>query len=84
MNSKEILDGPDGMKVEFDASQVFPEDPGQGTPVLVVLKNKETASWNCAINEGETVDGTKFTEKQKSWLNNITPWVDAWCQKHGV
>lgn len=73
-----------GIKVECDEGEIFPSDPGQGTPVLVVLGNGETATWNCALSEGETVDGTKFTEEQFTWLNTIVKQVDAWCLQYGA
>lgn len=84
MKRKMTLRGP-GIKVECDADQIFPSDSGQGTPVLVVLDNGETATWNCALSEGETVDGTKFTEEQFLWFNSgIIKKVDAWCLQYGA
>lgn len=51
--------GPEGLRLELDAGQIFPEDPGQGTPVLVVLANGDSGTYGCVTSEGETCDGTK-------------------------
>lgn len=77
------LRGP-GIKVECDADQIFPSDSGQGTPVMVELANGETATWSCALSEGETVDGTKFSEAQFSWLNSVVDQISAWCLHFGA
>jgi hypothetical protein len=79
----EKLYGPN-IHVELDASQIFPNDPGQGTPVLIVLSNGETASWNCGCCEGETSDGTKFTDGQCDWLAEIHEEVEAWMEEHSL
>ena len=74
---KQTLKGP-GLKVELDASQIFPDDPGNGTPVLIVFDNKDTGTWNCVTDSGETVDGTRLTDKQREWIEKVTPQVEAW------
>lgn len=79
-----IIVGPDKIRIIMDPSQVFPHDPGQGTPVLVELKNGDTATWNCAINEGETADGNEFTDEQMKWLNKQTPKVEQWMKDHNA
>lgn len=73
-----------GVVVELDASEIYPNDPGMGTPVLVVDKlTNGTASWNCAINECETDEGP-LSREAMDWLNQVTPQVEAWMAKHGV
>jgi hypothetical protein len=85
---KSILKGPDGMTVKLDTDEIYVSDPGMGTPVLVCLGNGETASWNCATNEAETLDGTRFSTglstDQKSWLDRLTPQIDEWCRSKGA
>ena len=49
-----------GLVVELDPREVFPEDPGQGAPVMVYWPAKKAAAtfW-CATGECE-VDGHKL------------------------
>lgn len=72
-----------GIKVELDTNEIYPQDPGQGTPVLVVLSNGNTGTWNCVTCEGE-IDGEPLTDDHKQWLDSITPRVESWMSQHGV
>lgn len=71
------------MWVEMDIEQIFPDDPGMGTPVLVVLNSGETGTWNCVTSTGE-VEGVILSDEQKEWLASITPAVEHWMQLNGV
>ena len=62
--------GPGGLRVEFDASEIFPDDPGQGTPVLVCL-GRETASFCCALNEGEVGGCIRLSSDQIEFLASL-------------
>ena len=62
--------GPNGLRVEFDSSEIFPEDPGQGTPVLVYL-GRETASFCCALNEGEVGGYVRLSPEQIEFLASL-------------
>lgn len=77
------LRGPD-IWIELDEKEIFPDDPGQGTPVLVCCKNGGTATWNCAMNELELDNGSTFTQAQIDWLNRMESQVNEWCDAHGV
>lgn len=81
--SKEVLQGP-GIRVELDTEQIFPNDPGQGTPVLVVLENGDTGTWNCVTSEGETADGTRLSDEQKQFLGDVTQDVENWMRENQV
>lgn len=69
MNTKFTKYGPGGLSVRFDSTEIFPEDPGQGTPVLVFLGN-ESATFCCALNEGE-VDGIRLSPAQTAFLETL-------------
>jgi len=69
--------------VELDVNEIYPNNPGQGTPVLVCLKTGETGTWNCVTSEGE-VDGVLLTDEQRTWLESITNSVEAWMHRYGV
>ena len=70
-----ILNGPNGITLILDPTQVCKDDPGQGTPALVTLKN-ETATYWCAIGEGE-VDGLELSKAQIGWLERQEDAVEA-------
>lgn len=72
-----VLRGPDGCKITFNANEVFPDDPGQGTPVMLTLKSGDTATFNCALNEGEA-EGEPLTPAQIDWLNELAFDVEEW------
>lgn len=80
---RDIIKGP-GISVELDTREIYPHDPGMGTPVLISLDNGETVTWNCGISEGETVDGTKFNQEELDWLNWVTPQVEQWMKDNGL
>ena len=69
-----------GLRVEFDAAEIFPEDPGAGTPVMVWTCGN-SATYNCARNEGE-VDTVRLTQQQIDWLWSIEEDVWDWFEKH--
>ena len=73
MKTRFTKTGPDGLRVEFNADEIFPNDPGQGTPVLVCL-GRETATFCCALNEGE-VDGIRLSPAQMLFLESIEEFV---------
>ena len=68
---KKTIKGPSGIKIELDSTQVFPDDPGAGTPAMVYL-NEYCATYWCACGEGELLSdrrGTKrLTPDQLNWL----------------
>jgi hypothetical protein len=64
------------LKVILDSSEYFPNDPGAGCPALVVHGNS-TASYNCAVNEGELGCGEyQLSESQMRWLFSIESTVE--------
>lgn len=78
MEKTKTLTGPGGLTVELDKDEVFPDDPGNGTPAMVVLrKGRHTyrATFHCACNEGYLLaDGPRaeeieLTDSQVDWLH---------------
>lgn len=61
------------LKVELDKSEVYPDDPGAGAPAIVsVADGKFSATYWCAINEGELeLDGYQLSKRQLDWLYRI-------------
>ena len=60
------------LKVIVDSNEVFPKDPGMGTPVMVEAHTEEglaTATIGCALGEGE-VEFYKLTDEEIEWLEH--------------
>jgi len=77
-NMKDILTlvGPRGAKVVCDINEVFPEDPGQGTPSMVYWKNY-SGTFCCCLNECE-IDGHELPASIHDWLQKINDAVIDW------
>ena len=74
-NTKKILEKY-GLKVILDKSQVFLDNPGDGTPAMVYNRNGASATYACACGEGElenfnTGYMNQLTELQIDWLNSL-------------
>jgi hypothetical protein len=59
--------------IELDSSEIFPNDPGMGTPAMVYKnkgkKNEDSGTFYCAIGEGElSNNGTKLMDNEFNWL----------------
>ena len=80
MQTKFTKHGPHGLSVRFDSTEIFPDDPGKGTPVLVCL-GRETATFCCALNEGE-VDGIRLSPAQISFLETLETLVWNFTLSH--
>jgi hypothetical protein len=83
MHTYRRLHGPAGLTLTLDAAEVYPEDPGMGTPALVeVVRGRTTANgtfW-CALDTGE-VDGTvDLTPHQLLWLSEQHDTVETFVQ----
>ena len=74
------LTGPNGIRIELDASQVFPADPGAGTPAMVYMA-RESATYWCALDTGE-LDGRKLRQPELDWLESQIDTVEAFIDAH--
>lgn len=67
-----------GLTVRLDPAQVYPDDPGQGTPA-VVSKGRYSSTLECALATGELSCGENpLTKAQVDWLERIEPHVNTW------
>lgn len=81
-NPKQILRGPGGIKLELNADQIFPGDPGLGTPRLVTINGgRHTGTLDCALGECE-VDDAPLSEAQWEWLDALSIQADEWLDWH--
>lgn len=70
--------------VVLDPAEVFPEDPGQGTPAMVYGPGNASGTFNCAMGEGELVCGPVDHELPSNvmcWLESIAGEVDTFLNK---
>ena len=80
----ETLRGPGGLVIRLDATEIFPDDPGNGTPALVVAPfGRGTSTFWCALDTGE-MDGPNglwnLNEAQMKWLNTCEEAVNQWVE----
>ena len=87
------IKGPSGLVLILDSSQVFPHDPGNGTPAMVVLVKggQEIASstYTCALNEGELLyhrgyNTYQLSDEELDWLDSMDPKVNAMYDAAGA
>ena len=75
-----------GLRIVMDKKEIYPGDPGAGTPVIVETYDKRfSASWNCATETGELGLGDfLLSEAQIDWLTEHEESVAAWMRANGV
>lgn len=80
---KETLRGPDGIKLILDSSEIYPDDPGQGTPAMVEKGNNSATYW-CATGEGVVSDemgrDILLSRGALNWLNGLEGYVDKFIR----
>jgi len=70
------------LKITLDANEIYPDDPGMGTPIMVEdLKTGGTATFWCAVGEHETDEG-QLEQDQVDWLDEIYDDCIAWLDLH--
>ena len=86
MNTRKItmkttIAGPEGYSIDLDPSQIFPDNPGEGTPAIVYSKGwKRSASYWCAVETGE-VDGVEISPKVVAWLEDLEGTIEAMMEE---
>lgn len=76
----QTIDGPGRLELILDASEIFPANPGLGTPALVI-DGEGTATFDAALGEGETDEGPLDVEQQ-IWLEEVAGKVNGWLEYH--
>lgn len=73
-----------GLRVDFNADEIIPDDPGAGTPVLVWLHG-ESGTYSCVREVGEVCGDDAvhlLTQQQIDWLWEIDGRVRGWLRHH--
>lgn len=65
---KKTLTGPRGIKLILDSGEIYPDDPGNGTPAMVEY-NKHFGSYSC-VSETYDCDGITIPDECYDWLNS--------------
>lgn len=69
----------------LDSSEVFADDPGEGTPALVIVRHGSSefvATYDCVMGEGE-VEGYEISDSVYRWLEEMESEVEA-CIEAGL
>ena len=78
-DTKKSIRGPGGILVKLDRNEVYPDDPGNGTPAIVQLFQYTATFW-CASGEGELTDERgqtrQLSTEQLDWLDSVENQVD--------
>lgn len=69
-------------RVVMDASEIFPDDPGRGTPLMVYGPKNASATFTCALCEGELDDYAKLPENVWKWLDDVSDTVYEWLDSY--
>ena len=79
---KKSVVGPGGLVLCYDAEQVYPDDPGLGTPLLVSMpfSNKTGTYWS-AMETGHLDGDIALTPKQNEWLRRMEGDVSDWLER---
>lgn len=68
--------------LECDPNEVYPNDPGMGTPLLIIAPNGSTVTLACGLDVGETDCGGKntvqITAPVMCWLESIQDQAEAY------
>jgi hypothetical protein len=69
------------IRVELDRDEVYPDDPGRGTPALVHI-GKNCGTYWCVRDTGELMDGPALTAAECKWLWDIEDDVEGFLYTH--
>lgn len=77
----QVLNGPGGITLTLDAKEIYPDDPGQGAPMLLQLK-RETMTLHCAVDNAPDMGANGM---QHDWICGIydaaCAWLDVQCAR---
>jgi hypothetical protein len=81
---RKVLTG-HGLVLTLDSDEIFPDDPGQGTPAMVRYGGGD-ATYYCAIGEGVVTDGRcvdiPLNDTQLRWLEAQEDLVNSFIEEN--
>lgn len=78
--ARETLRGPDGIRIVLDSDEIFPDDPGAGTPAMVYGRGKEQYGtfWYACDTGSFSGDNSAISKAGLKWLQELEDQVNAW------
>lgn len=70
-----------GWKLELDSAQIFPDDPGAGTPAMVISPKGSSATFGCALGTGEC-EYEQIPDGVYNWLESQAEMVDEFIEEN--
>lgn len=79
----QTVQGPRGLKLELDAKEIYPSDPGMGTPRLVWF-GRESMTFDCAMDNIAELIGCTYEQAEwaYNWLNSLDETAGLWLDYH--
>lgn len=78
--------------IELDSAEIYPDDPGEGTPAMLyfdprgqVKVPRASVTFDCALHEGEIFAGDcvrSIPAPVLEWLDNVAEQVEGWLDSH--
>lgn len=76
-----------GLVITLDSKEIYPNDPGQGTPAMVALMSAngkcelDNGTFYCAVETGElSYNQTQLSDEQNAWLELQREAVDKFIR----
>lgn len=72
-------------RVELDSSEIYPDDPGNGTPAMLFGPRGASSTFQCALDTGEMQLLDHYTEIPPSvqqWLESLEDEVEAFLSEN--
>ncbi len=69
-------------RLVMDDAQIFKDDPGQGTPLMVYGPKDSSATFTCALCEGELDGYTEIPANVQRWLDEVSDRAYEWLDSH--
>jgi MOSC domain-containing protein YiiM len=76
--------GPNGLTLTLDSSEIFPRDPGAGTPAMLT-KGRASGTFYCVLDTGEMSTGdvvVQLSATQQRWLESKENMVDEFISAY--
>ena len=71
-----------GLEIVLDAGEIYLDNPGQGTPIVVrTAGGRHSGTYHAALDTGEA-DTIKLTKLQMEWLDSKYDYVADWEEYH--
>jgi len=81
------INGPSGYNIELDSTEIYPDDPGAGTPAMVNGPRGSSGTYWCVADTGEMLNGrgeetVDVPPRIIDWLDSKADEVDAFIDQH--